>query len=194
MPSPDLRTTLEKSDADALAWTRKSLRPPGAEKVVDFLARDTAPLVLVPVLLVWLVRGGPRAKRLLFAAFCLAAVTMILRSLVITPLLPRLPPSGTGASSFPSMVAMVAFAEGTFLSLYYLRHSWWILLAMLVFSVAPLAAGSCWPLDAAAGAVLGLALGYLCWMLTHGNIGRPDTYVVSTGEIDERSSRKMSRR
>ena len=74
------------------------------------------------------------------------------------PLIPH-----ESSSSFPSGHASLFFALGTVLYLYNKKAGALFLLASVVIGIARVLAGLHWPIDIVAGALIGVACGWLVW-------------------------------
>jgi undecaprenyl-diphosphatase len=123
--------------------------------------RWVAPLLaLAWVWLVW--RGGPKGRRVALGAILLVVVTDQLTAHALKPLIAR-PRPHSSSFGFPSSHAANVFGQAVFLMRFYPRLAWPLLLAASAVGLSRIYLGKHYPLDVAAGAVVGALCGWLAY-------------------------------
>ena len=179
-------------DAETLRLAHEIFHAPTFVRPMRWLAGPYAPVLFVPLALIWIARGSWRATRIMLATLAGLALTTTLTTYVLHPLIARPSPS-LASLSFPSSATANAFFLASFLSLYYLGSGSWTIVLALAVGISCVVAGDAHPSDVIAGAALGVTLGILGWNLTRNNIGRRQS-VWASGNLDAAQSRRMSRR
>ena len=192
LAAPNLFHLVQKFDDAAresllLTFHEATFRVPMSQ-----LAKPYAIVAFAPVVLIWIIREGSRARRIFIAMVLLLALTSGLTSLVLKAIIARPSPLSNGYS-FPDFATANAFLLATFISLFYVSRAWWTMIVALAIGMSCAVAGDAWPTDVLAGAALGIAIAIAAWNATHNFLNqRPFDY--SGGNLDPAQSRRMSRR
>jgi undecaprenyl-diphosphatase len=186
----DLADRVAAIDASWLVTIRASTNMPWLDPIMRFFSEPWMLVLAIPLVAVYLWRGGRRAWRLMIVALLVAGATDAISGLILKNAFPRTRPNGA-TFSFPSSHAANIFGQATLFTLYYPRIAPWAGLVALLVSFSRLYLGKHYPSDVIVGAMLGVICGVLAWRFTAGNIGRRDFLPASDAS---RSSRTVKAR